>query len=270
MIYVVAETHSIFALGRPYKLFETNTESFFSANESEMKLLLTETEIRNACLTDNEIMIKQWCNKIQSEVVVPDKRSEYILLCKLEDAIFKLVGPTDNVVHMNSEKLIKYIRRNKVANCIVKNGEYKSMDTYNVSRSIQFEKQIAEKYERYVNISAALGYKMIFDYTVEGKEVKLKRYTGTAKKIIIPNFITSIMHSAFKGCKIAELTLNKGLKAIGSFAFEECGLVDLVIPETVQFIGLKAFYNERQSKNNNLKILNNNTVDLDNIIRVVW
>ena len=65
---------------------------------------------------------------------------------------------------------------------------------------------------------------MSFDYMIEGTNVKLKRYTGTTKYVIIPKFITSIMARAFDNCKIETLTLEEGLGAIGAYSFGDCSI----------------------------------------------
>ena len=81
---------------------------------------------------------------------------------------------------------------------------------------------------------------MSFKYTIENNQVKIMRYTGATKNVILPNFITTIAESAFFRCKIETLVLNEGLKYIGCCAFEENNLSEIVIPQTVEFVGVGA------------------------------
>ena len=64
------------------------------------------------------------------------------------------------------------------------------------------------------------------------------------KKVVIPDSVTKIEDNAFHSARcMTELVLSKNLKSIGNGAFNGCEMLegDLVIPETVTFIGEAAF-----------------------------
>ena len=64
------------------------------------------------------------------------------------------------------------------------------------------------------------------------------------KNSIIPNSVTSIGYSAFRGCSgLTELTLPSSVTSIGNSAFCGCsGLTELILPNSVTSIGEYAFY----------------------------
>ena len=195
-----------------------------------------------------------------------------MLLCKVDTDKFKLVSSFGHIVYVNEDILKDHIKSNRIANCNIENGQYKVVDNYDVARDQEFEKEIVKKYERYSAISTALGREMDFEYSIEGNEVRLIKYTGTSKQVIIPKFITAVMPRAFRGCGIEELTLENGLKAIGSFAFEKCKISQVEIPKSVEFIGYGAFYENRKLVSGNfnykstIKILNEKATIIDNYI----
>ena len=63
--------------------------------------------------------------------------------------------------------------------------------------------------------------------------------------VIIPNSVTSIAPSAFKGCKdLQRVELPDFLTSIEESVFEECiALINISIPSSVKYIGNRAFYN---------------------------
>ena len=63
--------------------------------------------------------------------------------------------------------------------------------------------------------------------------------------VIIPNSVTSIAPSAFKGCKdLQRVKLPDFLTSIEESVFEECiALINISIPSSVKYIGNRAFYN---------------------------
>lgn len=73
----------------------------------------------------------------------------------------------------------------------------------------------------------------------------LKKYTGTADKVEIPDFVTDIDVEAFKNCKnIESIVIPKSVLRIAPSAFKNCkNLTSIVIPGSVQQIGEDAFWN---------------------------
>ena len=63
------------------------------------------------------------------------------------------------------------------------------------------------------------------------------------KNSIIPNSVTSIGESAFRGCSgLTELTLPNSITSIGEYAFYSCrGLTELTLPNSITSIGDYAF-----------------------------
>ena len=159
----------------------------------------------------------------------------------------------------------KLAEAGKIANCESKNGKLVSIDLYKVYQDTKLEEQIAKKYKAYVAKTALIGCKMAFDYRRGGDQVKLIRYIGKTKDVVIPNFITSIIENAFMNCKLNTLTLDNGLTYIGGQAFDSCELREVTIPETIEiicdsaFIGNKRLVTENGEYRNKIKLLNRRT-----------
>ena len=233
---------------RVFTLFETNTESFFGGRIGLLKRLIDKNklDIINVKVDGNGTSIKKWYGTLHKLKDGLEMGTDYILMCQIDDDTFKLVSYDEKVIYVNTKELNRHIIQNKVANCILRDGSHKTMDTYWIDKNPQFEQSIAEQYKRYANMTALLGRKMSFDYILEGTEVKLKRYTGATKDVIVPKFITSIMQKAFAGTEIETLELEDGLKYIGYSAFESCNLSKVIIPQTVEFIGTAAFFKNKR------------------------
>jgi hypothetical protein len=75
------------------------------------------------------------------------------------------------------------------------------------------------------------------------------------KKIILPQFLTTIGDGAFKSCNsLKEVTLPQLITTIGDGAFENClNLNEIIIPQNVTSIGEFAFRNCIQLKNCKIK-----------------
>ena len=248
-------------------LFETETESTIVITDLQLLDLMIEHKeaIANLRLVEGKIYdIKEDCwykpeyNKAHPGIY-------YRILAILGEDKFKIVDDSGNVSYVNSEELKTIKAENSIANCNLTGDDLEFIDVPKVITDQRFEEDIAKKYERYNNMCMMLGYNSEFGYIVEGEEVKITKYTGTSKTVIIPNFITSINEEAFCDTSITELTLNNGLKSIGSKAFYACNIAQLEIPKSVTFIGKDAFnYNDelfRDSKyTDNMKILNRNAL----------
>ncbi|MGN0610519.1 MAG: leucine-rich repeat domain-containing protein [Ruminiclostridium sp.] len=104
------------------------------------------------------------------------------------------------------------------------------------------------------------------DFIVEKNGVLVK-YSGNSADVTVPDSVTIIGHSAFKGCdnltsitipdsvtdigdnafsnckNLAEITISRNTESIGDAAFFHCEkLKSVVIPESVKSIGVMAFY----------------------------
>ena len=71
----------------------------------------------------------------------------------------------------------------------------------------------------------------------------LDRYTGSQSEVIVPDGVTNIAVSAFRGCEgIKSITLPNSVTSIGNFAFDGCrGLTSITLPDGVTSIGNSAF-----------------------------
>ena len=271
MVYIIS-IKELSDSSKQYTFFETHTESTFTAGPSNVSRLLQryKFDFKNVSLLGNEIIIKQWYNPIDHQRKNKHTGASYIILCQTDKNTFKIVTYEGKVKYLSSKQLIEETRRNVMANCKIQDGKLESLETYKVTRDIQFEQEIEEKYKIYEAKTALLGCRMSFYYIIEGREVKLEKYSGTAKDVIIPNFVTTIMHSAFSNCELETLTLNNGLEYIGSKAFSNCNISEVIIPKTVKFMGYDVFFQNKNLilgdsiyKSDKVKILNNETITLD-------
>ncbi|MGN0291851.1 MAG: leucine-rich repeat domain-containing protein, partial [Lachnospiraceae bacterium] len=62
-------------------------------------------------------------------------------------------------------------------------------------------------------------------------------------KVTIPEGVTSIGYSAFRGCEhLAEIIIPNSVTQIEKNAFEDCAIAEITIPKSVTSIGTHAFY----------------------------
>ena len=84
------------------------------------------------------------------------------------------------------------------------------------------------------------------DFVIENG--MLKKYTGTAMDIIIPESVIAIDWRAFGHCseKLQSITLSAGITIIPEYAFSDCrNLQSVTLPESLTVIGRYAFLNCR-------------------------
>ena len=253
-----------------YTIFESTTESIFEATQEAVKRLILENgvAIENIELIKDKLVEKAW-SRVKSSHTIDSVGCEYTLICKTGRNKYKVVGSDASIIYINNEKLKLYTEQNRMTNCTIENGAWGSTGAYNGEADINFKKEITEKYEKYVAKTSLLGRQMSFNYIIEGREVKLKNYTGITKDVIIPNFVTSIMKNACHYLNIERLTLDEGLKSIGAYSFGWCSISELVIPKTVEILLHGAFCENgrlvvKNSYTDRVKLLNKKTVIIKN------
>ena len=80
----------------------------------------------------------------------------------------------------------------------------------------------------------------IEDFVISGNT--LVKYIGHEKTVVVPDGIRSIEREAFKSKEIENISLPESLTAIENLAFYHCShLLELIIPDNVTRIGIKAF-----------------------------
>ena len=98
-------------------------------------------------------------------------------------------------------------------------------------------------YKQFILRTRALGMDCSFNYNVLGEAVVLKLYTGSSPHAIVPKFINVIDDRSFTSMGIEDISLNDGLRVIGSYAFSDNDISEVDIPKTVTKICKQAFYN---------------------------
>ena len=253
MIYVICVIEHDNRKNDPlsYRVFDTYSHSLLVLNTSLLKHIMLNTEIQviNASIYNNEIAIKKWPNGIptlnENGFRLKKLSPWYIVLCQ-DRYTFRVVDYEGKLYTFNRKEMRGMIKSREMANCIQIGDTIQVEDTYSMHKDEEFEKLIALKYDNFIVKTAMLGYKrMSFDYETENNEVRLIKYTGSSQHVILPSFITAIKQNAFTGANIITISLNEGLKVIGTRAFapkEMLGaLKEVTIPETVEIIGARAF-----------------------------
>ena len=93
-------------------------------------------------------------------------------------------------------------------------------------------------------VSGSFGF-----YRLSQKELKVTKYTGTEKNVVIPSEVdgakvTIIERSLFRKAEFESVTIPSSIYEIQDYAFAECkNLKEIVIPEGVKNIGDDAFWN---------------------------
>ena len=260
MIYITAIKKSEAGEIVYYNIFDTYSESAQWVSPIILRKLIKNTEIQvvNAKLENSELIIKEWANKIRvispksngREITTKHSGAEYILLAR-KDKLYKLVNHSGRI--HSFDKIEPTVVEKNIANCKFTKVDgiitIESTDTYESTEDEEFKKLIETKYTNFIAKTTMLGYgDLAFEYEIENSTVKVKKYTGTSKDIILPPFITAIMRNAFRNKGIETLEFNEGLKVIGDGAFVVNRLQRVEIPESVELIWSSAF-------RNNIKLL---------------
>lgn len=76
------------------------------------------------------------------------------------------------------------------------------------------------------------------------KSISVVSFSDNVEVIKLPDSITEIGGSVFRGhVKLKQIILPPGLVKIGKEAFRDCGLKTINLPDSVEIVGAKAFYN---------------------------
>ena len=124
-------------------------------------------------------------------------------------------------------------------------------------------------------MTKALGMDCAFNYKISGKAVVFQKYTGKSKHAIVPKFINVIDTRAFQSKNITDISLNDGLKVIGTSAFGINDIGEVDIPKTVTricslaFYGNKKLFKWRVQNGRNIEELNENNFRIHNKETVV-
>ncbi len=77
---------------------------------------------------------------------------------------------------------------------------------------------------------------------MDNARIDYLNFMDNIKKVEIGDEVTAVCEMAFHDCKkLRSVTLGKGVKKIGSYAFEDTGIQEIVIPDSVTEIGERAF-----------------------------
>ena len=299
MIYIIKVTKHELEEGKEltqYKILDTLSESHMTIITNQLKTIFSNNKlhIANAEIVNGNIQVHDWVSKIVTKLKSSSandsiaqfdgieglqlEKCPFILLANKSNS-YKVANYHGAIVWLCYKDLKRFIKLNRLANCLSEEQldglEIRGIDTHEIIVDEKFEESTADKYKTFIAKSNMLGYKSnSFSYEIENGDVKLKKYTGTGKNIILPSFITAIMADAFTEVAIETINLNEGLKVIGNGAFEPFKMSDALstieIPSTVQLIGARAFNNNIRLFNNDgtlnmykIKLRNSNTVMID-------
>ena len=123
---------------------------------------------------------------------------------------------------------------------------------YSKPEVIEFSKKlkihgVLEDTIKVFNLEAlVLKYKLAgqgFKYIINGDDIILTEYIGTASDFVVPDFITKIGEKAFSDCKgLTSIDIPNSVTSIGNFAFSDCkGLTSIDIPNSVTSIENRVF-----------------------------
>lgn len=179
-------------------------------------------------------------------------KSSIIILGITKDGKFNCADFKGGIVYIKEEELVRYAKVNGIAN-----GKIVSDKVYCIEghyTKLSQEKSVGGESKEYImldNIEQKISdYKAkskLIGLTVLNIEVKndIVVVTGVEmenKKVFIPNFVGVIGRGAFIGCtEIEEVTINDGLVRIDDSAFQGCGVREINLPDTIEFIGKQAF-----------------------------
>ena len=259
MLYIISTIQHNPERDITYKGFDTYSDSVMTLRGDILKnaILNNNIQVVNASIQGGNIAIKDWGRGLDLETaecvdvnyIVKHSGPKYVLLAE-KNNWYKLVDYTGVLHELDTEAMKATVRKGEVANCSLANtkegSKLKAVDIYTIQKDREFESLIKSKYEIFIAKACILGYGNVsFEYEIENHTVRLIKYNGSSKDVILPSFITAIKKEAFYWKGIKTLNLNEGLKAIGAMAFGTNeytdGIERVEIPSTVEIIGLGAF-----------------------------
>lgn len=110
-----------------YLLLETNTNSLMTADVTTIQKLMKRlgTELKNAKIVDNTVVINEWTHNMSSTPVGFSKYYDRILLAQVGNDKYKLYDKLDGIIYEDSTELKTDIGMDKISNCCKENDEYK-------------------------------------------------------------------------------------------------------------------------------------------------
>ena len=282
MIYIICTIKANDYEITKYRIFETLSESVMLIKPNTLKKIMQDTKIEvvNARIQNDNIVIKDWGKgqtiqqpKIKGSNDFIQTGPKYTLISKTVSS-YKIARYNGSYSDMLSEEFKTSIDPKDIANYNTLIGP---IDIQNIQKDEEFNSYIEEKYKIFKAKTNILGYKdTSFEYVIESREVKLSKYTGSNKDIILPSFITAIYDYALSSRRIENIRLNEGIRVIGSNAFSFNLIERIEIPETMELIGVEAFYgNAKLSKDNGdilytdrFKLRSNKTIVLERADKV--
>lgn len=223
-----------------YTLFHNESNSVYYGTKSEVQKMIDRTGeyIKNPDYIEDK-----------------DNYKKMFLASIYNNELCKVVMKTGRVRYIEIQKIMKYAQDNKLINCKIIDGKLTHSDVllYNMG---DIRQQIADKYKRFIAKSKLIGVDNSFQYSIEGDNIILEKFTGTSSRVNIPEFITAIGEQAFKGCDVTKVIIPESVKFIGGRAFADTKIRDIYIPDTVKYIGCGVFADMKFPLRSNIEILN--------------
>ena len=247
--------HSIKSYGnngnKTYMIVSDMPKVFLAVNEAQIiNMRLRGIQIENIRFTDKGIKILKEYNDIYryNSGTRTVSGAEYRLLGKKADK-YIIVSSTGTVDYIYKQRLENMAKYNRIVNARYVDGKLETKNTTEYERDKVYIDKIHNTYNSYINKSKLLGIHSDFKISILGDYVILSEYTGTSKKIIIPEFINAIGEEAFYNTPIEEVVFPDSLKIIHRLAFRACNISEVEVPDTIEYIDSTAFFNCRAEDN---------------------
>ena len=184
--------------------------------------LLTEINVPKCVsnITDIVELVDQWSDPSNLEIITFEEGRTKILKCEFKKSSIKTIQLCESLLHIEKEAFSGCTNLNLIV--IPKNvceiGEYAFFNC-NKLQNVIFEGEQINKIENNV-----------FDRCVSLEE------------ITIPNSVTHICNDAFVFCKMmSQIIFSNKLEYIGKCAFQNCDIIKVKLPNTLNYIDQSAF-----------------------------